>query len=361
MTDLTSVQDALQSLLVSQRVVFWHDPAGEYAADLDALELGAVNVIRVDNNEFGVKNTILADHVTKHLVYRSGNLPRGTGNWLLDLELAYGVFTADRTSMLQQELGLNDPALLPVIEQHEKFFAANSRKQALEKLLNDGDDAARLRAKMCQVLVKASGNKLTDIVRELLVENAAGKSAKFDDLVTFGLDQFFWDGLTNIYKYPSKAPTMDDFILWIFSRAIDDFSSATPDEFRNIRSDFNSLRYDVRSQDMMKTLASRAAEALDVSSKIEHRDYRELAKVTIFEEIDRKVVVDLAAAVAAKSVTPREVSDIVRQRQESLWKAKYAKLYAAIQSASKLLAAIAGLPHAIASTDLGLEIGRAHV
>src|SRR5699024_2671230 len=181
-----SVQDALQSRLASQRIVFWHDPAGEYAADLDELDLGAVDVIRVEDNEFGVKNTILADHVSKYLVYRTADTPRGTANWLLDLELAYGVFTADRTSMLQQELGLNDPALLPVIVQHQKFFAANSRKRALERLLNDGDDAARLRAKMSKVLIKSSGNKLTDIVRELLVENAAGKNAKFDDLVTFG-------------------------------------------------------------------------------------------------------------------------------------------------------------------------------
>lgn len=355
MTDLTSVQDALQSRLVSQRVVFWHDPAGEYASDLDALDLGAVNVIRVEDNEFGVKNTLLADHVSKHLVYRSGDTPRGTRNWLLDLELAYGVFTADKTSMLQQELGLSDPALLPVIEQHQKFFAANSRKQALEKLLNDGDDAARLRAKMCQVLVRASGNKLTDIVRELLVENAAGKTAKFDDLVAFGLDQFFWDGLATIYKYPSATPTMDDFVLWMFSRAIEDFTSATPDEFRNIRSDFNALRYDVRTQDVMTTLASRAADALGVKSKVDQRDYRELAKITIFEEVDRKVIVDLAAAVAAQSVTPREVSDVVRQRQHSLWSVKYAKLYDAIQSAAELLAAIAALPHAIASTAVGLE------
>ena len=355
MTDLNSVRDALQSRLASKRIVFWHDPAGEYDAELDALDLEGVTVVRVQDNEFGVKCTLLADHVTKHLVYRSGEVARGTGNWLLDLELAYGVFTADKTSMLQQELGLNDPAFAPVIEQHQKFFAASSRKLALEKLLTEGDDATRLRAKMCQVLVKATGNKLTDITRELLAENAAGKTGKFDDLVTFGLDEFFWEGLSSIYKYASKTPTMDDFILWMFRRAIEDFASATPDEFRNVRSDFNSLRYDVRSQEMMTALASRAAEALDIKSKIEHRDYRDLAKVTIFEEIDRKVIVDLAAAVAAQSVTPREVSDVVRQRQESLWKAKYAKLYGAIQSASELLAAIAGLPSAIASADLGLE------
>ena len=139
MSDLTSVKDALQSRLASKRVVFWHDPAGEYNAELDSLDLGGVNVIRLQDNEFRVKNTILADHATQHLVYRTGNLPRGTANWLLDLELAYGgVFTANKTSMLQQELGLTDPTLAPVIEQHQKFFGANSRKQALEMLLVEG-------------------------------------------------------------------------------------------------------------------------------------------------------------------------------------------------------------------------------
>jgi len=354
-TDLTSVQDALQSRLASQRLVFWHDPTEEYTADLDALDLGAVSVIRVHDDEFGVKSTILADHTAKYLVYRSGVIPHGTANWLLDLELAYGVFTADRTSMLQQELGLSGPALVPVIEEHQKFFSANSRKQALVKLLNDGDDAALLRAKMCQVLVKASGNKLTDIVRELVIENATGKHAKFDDLVTFGLSKFFWDGLASIYKYASTTPTIDDFVLWMFSRAIEDFSSTTPDEFRNIRSDFNALRYDVRTQDVMTTLASRASDALDVKTRIEHRDYRELAKITIFEEIDRKVIVDLAAAVTTQSVTPREVADIVRQRQHSLWNTKYSKLYRAIQSASELLTEIAGLPQAIATAAVGLK------
>lgn len=355
MSDLTSVNDALRNRFASQRIVFWHDPAGEYAAELDSLELDAVNLIRVDNNEFGVKNRILADNLGRHLVYRAGEVARGTGDWLLDLELAYGVFTADKTSMLQLEFGLSDPAVLSVFEQHQKFFAAASRKQALLTLVDVDDDATHLRAKMCQVLVKAEGNKLTDIVRELLVDHAAGRSARFDDLVSFGLDGFFWSGLSGIYRYTSMSPTMDDFVLWMFGRAVEDFASATPDEFRNIRSDFNALRYDVRVREVMTKLAIRAGDELDVKSRIEQRDYRELVGVTIFEEVDRKVIVDLAAAVAEQSVTPREVAEIVRQRRHSLWSATYAKLYDAILSASELLVTIAALPHTIPSVAAGLE------
>lgn len=355
MTELTTVQIAILGRFASRRVVFWHDPAGEYAADLDALDLGDASILRVEGNEFGVKNTLLTDKTGTYLVYRPGEIPLGTANWLLDLELAYGVFTADKLSMLLRELGIKDRTLLPVLEEHLNFFAADARKQELKPLLTDGDDASQLRAKMCQVLVKASGHKLTDIVRELLVEHAAGKRAKLDNLTAYGLGQFLWDGLASIYRYPSTSPTMDDFVLWMFGRALEDFTSATSDEFRNIRSDFNALRYDVRTQKVMTTLASDAADSLDVKTKIEHRDYRDLAGVTIFEEIDRKVIVDLAAAVAVQSVTPREVTDIVRQRQHSLWNAKYGKLYRAVQSASELLTAIAGLPDSIASAAVGLQ------
>lgn len=355
MTDLAAVQEALQSRFSSQRVVFWHDPAGEYLTDLEALSMGSIEVLRVHDDEFSVKSTILANPTSLYLVYRSGEVLHGTANWLLDLELAYGVFTADKASMLQQELGLNDPALFGVIEEHQKFFGASTRKNALEKLLSEGDDAVRLRSKMCQVLVKASGSTLTDLVRELLVENAEGKQTKFNELVSFGLDDFLWESIASTYKYANATPTIDDFILWMFSRAIEDFGSAAPDEFRMIRSDFNALRYDIRTRDVMTMLASRASDALDVQARIEKRDFRELVGVMLFEEIDRKIIVDLAGAVASQSVTPREVTDIVRQRQYSLWSAKYAKLYKAIQSASEMLAAIATLPHSIATASIGLE------
>ena len=96
MSSLSAVLPRLQQKFESQRLVFWHDADGEYAADLDALDIRDVTTIRVENNEYAVKNRVLRDEPTgKFLIYRTGVVPTGIGNWLLDLELAYGVFTAD--------------------------------------------------------------------------------------------------------------------------------------------------------------------------------------------------------------------------------------------------------------------------
>ena len=97
MSETSAVRPHLERRFETRRVVFWHDPDGEYAADLDALGLEGVEIVRVANDEYAVRNRLLhLEPEAKFLVYRSGAMPTGVGNWLLDLELAYGVFTATR-------------------------------------------------------------------------------------------------------------------------------------------------------------------------------------------------------------------------------------------------------------------------
>src|SRR5689334_8417785 len=136
MSEASAVRLHLERRFETHRVVFWHDPEGEYAADLDTLALEGVEILRVANDEYAVKNRLLhLEPEAKFLVYRSGAVPAGIGNWLLDLELAYGIFTADRASLVQQELSLTTDGTREVVQAHEKFFRATKRVQNLKTLL----------------------------------------------------------------------------------------------------------------------------------------------------------------------------------------------------------------------------------
>jgi hypothetical protein len=179
MSEVSSVRPHLERRLEDHRVVFWHDAEGQYAADLDFVDLAGVTIIRVANNEYGIKNRLLHNEPkAKFLVYRSGQVPAGIGNWLLDLELAYGVFTADRTSLVSQDLGLAAEGIDEVVQAHEKFFNASKRIQSLKALLTSEDDAARLRAKMSAVVLNQREHSLLEITRTLLSENAKGQRSK---------------------------------------------------------------------------------------------------------------------------------------------------------------------------------------
>ncbi|TCC44031.1 BREX-1 system phosphatase PglZ type A [Kribbella capetownensis] len=356
MSDATAVRPHLLRWFDSRRVVFWHDPEGQYAADLDSLDLPGIQAICVANDEFAVKNRLLHDEPEgKFLVYRSGQVPSGIGDWLLDLELAYGVFTADRAALVAQDLGLAGKGIDEVVQAHEKFFNAAKRVQSLKAVLSPEDDAARLRAKISAVVLGQREHSLLEITRALLTENAKGSHAKYDALIDYGLDGFYWQGVARIYGYESSTPSIDDLVLWIFQRAIEGFKSDRPGGLQNIQLDFASLRNDRRSQDAMATLAKRVAGDLDYKSKIEDASFRDLVGVDLFEETDQKIISDLARAVAEQTVTPREVAEVVRARQSSVWIDNYRRLYSAVASASELLGELASLNLTMQSFDDGLE------
>ncbi|WBT09187.1 BREX-1 system phosphatase PglZ type A [Corynebacterium sp. SCR221107] len=323
-----------------QRVVFWHDEKGDYESELDSLVPEGVELIRVDNNEFGVKNTLLSDTEGKYVVYRSGTIPTGTGNWLLDLELAYGVFTADRNSLLMEELGLEGENIGEVIEQHAKFFAAKTRRKALKDKLDGKENAVRVRAKMCQVLVKADDCALSNIVRELLIDHANEEETKFNELASYGLKDYLWNGMAQIYHYRSENPSMEDFVLWMFERAFENFVSENTDEYLSIRRDFNHFLFDNRNSEWMRKLSDHAADMLGIGDKIESYELKELAGISMFKEVDRRLVSLLNEQIAARTISPKEVSELVRQRKTSLWHSHTSSTYQALEHAAYLLADI---------------------
>jgi uncharacterized protein (TIGR02687 family) len=356
MSDVAALRPHLERCFENQRIVFWHDPNGEYGTDLDRLELPGVQTLQVANDEYAIKYRLLQIEPTgKFLIYRGGKVPAGVGNWLLDLELAHGVFTADRTSLVAKDLGLTSVGIEEVVAAHEKFFNAGKRVQSLKALLNDGDDPSRLRAKITAVVLGQREHSLLEITRALLVENAAGQNAKYDALVDYGLDDFFWRGVASIYGYEAASPTVDDLVLWIFRKAVEGFKSDRPGGLQNIQLDFASLRNDRRSADASAALAKRAARDLDYVSSIEDMSFRDLASVDLFEEVDQKIISDLARAVAEESVTAREVAEIVRKRQSSLWLGSYKQLYAAIAAGSALLTELSSLNLGAQSFDEALE------
>ena len=95
--DLNSIQDALRTRLSSQRIVSLARSCRSDDVELDALDLEGITVVRVQDNEFGVKlhSPVRPRHWAGALVYRARpEFARGTGELAARPELAYGVFTA---------------------------------------------------------------------------------------------------------------------------------------------------------------------------------------------------------------------------------------------------------------------------
>ncbi|PJI93564.1 BREX-1 system phosphatase PglZ type A [Luteimicrobium subarcticum] len=364
MSDLGALQSALVERFKSgkragsRHVAFWHDLNGEYASNLDALAAGVgdVKVIRVDGDEYAVKHRLLTEEPDQaFIVYRTGEIPDGVGNWLLDLELAYGVFTADRAALVSQDLGVPEN-LMPVVAEHEKFFNSVDRSQRLKKLLDPDDDRTKLRAKMSAVLLKTGEHAMRELTRALIIENAQGSTTGFDSLVDQGLADFHWRGSAEIYGYDSSDPSIDDFVIWVFQNAREGFVAAN----RNLELDFASWRNEYRSREAMATLARRVENDLQVSASYQSVDFHELLDSDTFEVIDRKIITDLARGVSEQTLSLRDVTEAERARQGTFWYQldeaceRLRPLYTAIRTAAELLDRIEHMSVATSSFDDGL-------
>lgn len=356
MSSLTAVLPHLEREFANQRLVFWNDPEGEYTEDVRDMILDGVTVLLIDNNEYGAKHRILReDPDEKFLIYRGAAPTSDVSNWLLDLELAYGTFTADSVALLRQELGLGNVAVGDVLAHHRKFFRSAKRTQALKGLLRPEDDPEQVQAKMCAVLLGQNSHSLSDLTRTLLVENAADLSEKYEALVSFDLAEFYWDGVSQIYGYEAVSASIEDLVLWIFRQAVTGFGADSAQPLRNLQLDFANWRNDRRSAKPLKDLAKRAAHDLDYAAQIEDAAIASLLDHDLFEETEQKIVSELARLVSERTASAREVSEVIKRRQSSLWFDEYQDFYQAIGAASELLSRLVTETFEVSSFDEGLQ------
>ena len=357
MTTVATLIPHLERRFADYRIVFWHDPEGQYGSELDTLDLPGVCTVRIAGDEFAVKNRLLHDQPTdKFLIYRSGQVPSGIGNWLLDLELAYGVFTADRSSLVSQDLGLTAEGIDETVRNHENFFNASKRVQSLKALLMPDDDPARLLAKMSAVVL---GQKQAQPSRDhpaycsqktpKVSGPSTTPSSTTDSTTSIGA---VWPQSTATSP-PRRASTTS--FTGSSARRSTASSLIVRAVFRTSSSTLRACATTRRSQDALSILAKRASTDLDYKSSIEDADFRDLVNDDLFEETDRKIISALAKAVAEQTVTAREVAEIVRSRQSSVWIDGYRELYIAIDAAAELLSELSTIDFTFSTFDEGLE------
>ena len=209
------IAQALTRLFERHRIVFWYDAGRELRADFDALELAGLEKLELTNNEFGIKHKILREHrAQKFLLYQEGPQPGNLENWLLDVQLAQGVFRTDQVGLWLAELELGIE-FADLVQAHEDFFKAVKRKNNLKRLLKPDDTPGKIRLKMLSVCCGADP-RLDTVMESLFTELSEGRDDKFILIGRCNLKSFLWELMERNYGYKSSTPGVQDFAIELF-------------------------------------------------------------------------------------------------------------------------------------------------
>lgn len=344
---MSKIAQALTRMFERHRIVFWYDQKQELFSDFDELTLDGVEKIKIANNEFAIKYRVLREQPEqKFLLYREGKQPTDLDNWLLDVQLAHGEFRTDQVAIWLSELELG-PEFTDIVQSHAEFFQAVKRREGLKELLKPDDTASKIRVKMLAICA-ASEPRVDEILESLLSELAEGRDEKIKLIERSGLADFLWKQLERRYGYTSTSPGIKDFAIELFKSCyrmgLQEAANLTPDALVFLKRWKDSIRQHATFEKLSEAFAG----ILDIEQDLAGREYRDLVELDYFRLIDQKIIADLVADVANKTISAGDCTLFVRQRRQSHWYDRFKNLYEAIDQAAQFI-------HALEKANLTME------
>jgi len=330
---MDKIAQAITRLFDKHRIVFWYDAKQELRDEYESLLLPGVEMVELHNNEFNVKHLVLREKPNqKFLLYRAGPQPDLLNNWLLDIQLAQGVFSADQVSIWMNEMDFPPaPEYFGLVQEHIDFFKNDARRSLLKAHLTPNEDLAVIRAKMLAVCVNAD---LESVLEILLAELAEDKHEKFDLIQRSNLDAFLWSRLETQFGYKSHTPNLRDFAIGLFKScyalSLEENSLFKQDALVFLKRWRDSRHY----QPAFEKLSEEYVNILGIEKDLENRDIRTLIDVDFFRLIDKKILSALAQQILDRTLSTGECTNLIWRRRSTHWFNEFSDIYEALNYGS---------------------------
>ena len=217
--NLKQITDKLNSQLQGdvRKLVFWYDENGEFAEDIDTLELDNAKVLHLEkDNQFYIKHFLECEDTTTHyLVYAPFPKPDIKENHLEDTLRYSKRFYADRASLITLDLGF-DEKLKDVFQEYNKFFAGKQRRQKFYDLEIEATTKADIEIGIMSVLCKLKTSNFEEVVRAMLTEDGFDDNKYLAEFFRYGVDKAFWEQTNEHFGYSDPKPTLEKFTMTLF-------------------------------------------------------------------------------------------------------------------------------------------------
>lgn len=217
--NLKQITDKLNSQLQGdvRKLVFWYDENGEFAEDIDTLDLEHAKVLHLEkDNQFHIKHFLECEDTTTHyLVYAPFPKPDIKENHLEDTLRYSKRFYADRASLITLDLGY-DEKLKDVFQEYNKFFASKERRQKFYDLEIEATTKADIEIGILSVICKLKTANFEEVVRAILCDDGFEDNKYLIEFERYAVDKAFWEQANVHFGYSDTKPTLEKFTMTLF-------------------------------------------------------------------------------------------------------------------------------------------------
>lgn len=322
-------------------LVFWNDADGEFASQVDQLDLQEVRVVRLDQTPaLQAKIDIERERGAQWLFYAPFPQPEPAADWLLDARLRGKAFSADTASIQLDELGLSTQALRAHLKERAKFLRARERLDRLKRWVEPLDTADDLDRKMLAVLARAETPETTAIFLKVfggLAQEGSDLDATpkaMSDIAANELDDAFWALAEREFGYREPQREARSLRSLLYAILATDFcngvvSAPAPlahllihERARAAHATVFASRWrsDMANYGSYDTLSSLVSDELRVADLIRPMRAEELIDSMTFEGVEKRVIGDLKSRIiAGGGANMDSVRALIARRRDGHW------------------------------------------
>ncbi len=322
------------------RIVFWHDPGGEFAGLIEDLDLEGVQTINIDQIpalELKIRLEI-EDTSGKYLLYSTNERPAPESDWLLSLRLHSSNFSADSAAIAAQELGLTNLRLIEHLRKRKAFLNSVGRQENLRRLTLPTDSEPDIDLKMiCVVCGVAQPDFLEILIRlfeESYPESGEPKvlSPIMDQIVKFDLELSLWRFIQERLGYSTDKPNLKDLLIRLFvTDFVKSLNGHTPPSLSHLEIKdkvgsqntcvfLSQWRNNIQRRQIYDYIASQIESELNLGPFLENIDEKVIGKVMTFESVEKRLIKlirdDLINNI---SIRTDELRKLTRIRRDGHW------------------------------------------
>lgn len=360
------IQKRLTDLFQASPVVIWNDPASEFAEMLDELDLPGVDVVGdVDGNRFALKaelNALKPDE--RLLIYRTDAEAPDAG-WLADAAAYAPSFSADRTTLLLDEIDACDtPEMRTAVASFSSFLSTAGHLRRVQELRHRYAAPQQL---ALSVMAAALGPEIPAEAEQVIVAYIRRAHAEGDERVQAtlkraGATRAFEQLLADCLGYTNDAAEAQAISEHILICALEPFAlPGIPEPIGSAvtlhhASDVARLWMQVSSTDsnaydaLLQTATSLEA-SYDLGNRLQEVPTRELAELRLFPVVDALVIRRLATELTGAGFDADELRAVLERRRTGVWAKTYRECHIALDAALHLRAFAIDHPGSLAAAD----------
>ena len=351
--NLKQITDKLNEAFVGdvRRLIFWYDDNGDFADDVDALELTNAKVYHLEpGNQFKTKLFLEREDTTSnYLIYAPFPKPDIRDNHLADTIRYSREFFADRVSLLMLDLGA-DERCKPTLQKYIKFFGSKQRTQAFYDLDIGTFTPQTIEVGIMSVLCKAKFPSFEEVARIVLTDGTLEDNAFLEEFAKYQLTDSFWKHCSVVFGYTDEEPTLMKLLLTLVvtyaGRAVHADLPAAWQPFVSFKSGntvafLDGMMNNVNLQARFDQLAEEAARNLNAEKIFANLGAEPLTDCGLFRCVDPIILAWMTERLLNEDVgaklSGKEILQICEERKKLHFGGLYRDEYALIENALPLL------------------------